>query len=235
MDYSLWLIIGGSGAIAFYLAWSIGANDVANSMATAVGSKAITFKQAVVIAGVLNFIGAVFVGPHVAETIKGKISKLTLINCAGNNYNSFAHKADVDNWSQVIDVNLTGTFNVIRTVLPIMREEGYGRIINFSSIVAQMGIPGTSAYAASKAGLWGLSKSIAVENAAKGITINNLNLGYFDIGMIKEVPEKFQEIIKEKIPTRNFGNPENIFNAVKFLMETDYINGTSIDINAGLF
>ena len=169
------------------------------------------------------------------ETIKGKISKLTLINCAGNNYNSFAHKADVDNWSQVIDVNLTGTFNVIRAVLPIMREVGYGRIINFSSIVAQMGIPGTSAYAASKAGLWGLSKSIAVENAAKGITINNLNLGYFDIGMIKEVPEKFQEIIKEKIPTRNFGNPENIFNAVKFLMETDYINGTSIDINAGLF
>ena len=169
------------------------------------------------------------------ENIKSKISKLTLINCAGNNYNSFAHKADVDNWSQVIDVNLTGTFNVIRAVLPIMREEGYGRIINFSSIVAQMGIPGASAYAASKAGLWGMTKSIAVENAAKGITINNLNLGYFDIGMIKEVPEKFQEIIKEKIPTRHFGNPENIFRAVKFLMETDYINGSSIDINAGLF
>ncbi|MCK4664899.1 MAG: SDR family NAD(P)-dependent oxidoreductase [Bacteroidales bacterium] len=169
------------------------------------------------------------------ETIKGKISKLTLINCAGNNYNSFAHKADVDNWADVINVNLIGTFNVIRMVLPIMREEGYGRIINFASIVAQMGIPGTSAYAASKAGLWGLTKSITVENAAKGITINNLNLGYFDIGMIKEVPEKFQEIIKEKIPTGNFGNPENIFRAVKFLMETDYINGTSIDINAGLF
>lgn len=169
------------------------------------------------------------------EKIKSKISKLTLINCAGNNYNSFAHKADADNWSEVINVNLIGTFNVIRAVLPIMREEGYGRIINFSSIVAQMGIPGTSAYAASKAGLWGLSKSIAVENAVKGITINNLNLGYFDIGMIKEVPGKFQEIIKEKIPTGNFGNPENIFRAVKFLMETDYINGTSIDINAGLF
>ena len=169
------------------------------------------------------------------ETIRSKISKLTLINCAGNNYNSFAHKADVDNWSNVINVNIIGTFNVIRVVLPIMREEGYGRIINFSSIVAQMGIPGTSAYAASKAGLWGLSKSIAVENATKGITINNLNLGYFDIGMIKDVPEKFQEIIKEKIPTGNFGNPDNIFNAVKFLMETDYINGSSIDINAGLF
>ena len=169
------------------------------------------------------------------EKIKNKMTKIVLINCAGNNYNSFAHKADIDKWSQVINVNLIGTFNVIRAVLPIMRKEGYGRIINFSSIAAQIGILGTSAYAASKAGLWGLTKSIAVENASKGITINNLNLGYFDIGMIKEVPEKFQAIIKEKIPTGNFGNPENIFNSVKFLIETDYINGTSIDINGGLF
>lgn len=169
------------------------------------------------------------------EKIKNKVTKLTLINCAGNNYNSFAHKADIDSWLKVIDVNLIGTFNVIRKVLPIMREEGYGRIINFSSIVAQMGIPGTSAYAASKAGLWGLTKSIAVENASKGITINNLNLGYFNIGMINEVPEEFQNIIKEKLPTKDFGNPENIFSAIKFIIETDYINGTSIDINGGLF
>ena len=70
MDYTLWVIIGVSGAIAFYMAWSIGANDVANSMATAVGAKAITFKQAVIIAGILTIIGAVFVGPHVTETVK---------------------------------------------------------------------------------------------------------------------------------------------------------------------
>ena len=70
MDYTIWLIIGGSSAIALYMAWSIGSNDVANSMATAVGAKAITFKQAVIIAGVLNFVGAVFVGPHVTETVR---------------------------------------------------------------------------------------------------------------------------------------------------------------------
>ncbi len=80
MDYYIWLIIGGSSVIAFYMAWSIGANDVANSMATAVGSKAISFKQAVMIAGILNFIGAVFVGPHVAETIKGKIINVDIIS-----------------------------------------------------------------------------------------------------------------------------------------------------------
>jgi len=73
LDPIFLLIVGGASAIAFYMAWSIGANDVANSMATAVGAKAISFKQAVVIAGILNFVGAVFVGPHVAETIKGKI------------------------------------------------------------------------------------------------------------------------------------------------------------------
>ena len=70
MDYTIWLIVGGSSAIAFYMAWSIGSNDVANSMATAVGAKAITFKQAVIIAGILNFVGAVFVGPHVTETVR---------------------------------------------------------------------------------------------------------------------------------------------------------------------
>ena len=77
MDYSLWLILGGTSAIAFYMAWSIGANDVANSMATAVGAKAITFKQAVLIAGVLNLIGAVFVGSHVTDTVRKGIVDVT--------------------------------------------------------------------------------------------------------------------------------------------------------------
>ena len=169
------------------------------------------------------------------ESIQGNLENIVLLNCAGGNYNSFAHKADVVKWSELININLVGTFNVIHEVLPLMREQKFGRIINFSSIVAQMGIPGTSAYAASKSGLWGMIKSIAVENASKGITINNLNLGYFNIGMITEVPPKFQEIIKSKIPTGDFGDPENIFRAVKFLIETDYINGTSVDINGGIF
>ena len=169
------------------------------------------------------------------ESIKNNLDKIVLLNCAGGNYNSFAHKADVDKWGNLINVNLIGTFNVIHAILPIMRDQNYGRIINFSSIVAQMGIPGTSAYAASKSGLWGMIKSIAVENATKGITINNLNLGYFNIGMITEVPPKFQEIIKSKIPTGDFGDPENIFRAFKFIIEADYLTGTSVDINGGLF
>jgi NAD(P)-dependent dehydrogenase (short-subunit alcohol dehydrogenase family) len=162
-------------------------------------------------------------------------SNIVLLNCAGTNYNAFAHKADPSKWADVIKTNLIGTFNVINSVLPAMREQNYGRIVNFSSVVAQVGIPGTSAYAASKSALWGLSKSIAIENSKKGITINNLNLGYFNIGMIGDVPEEFQAVIKSKIPTGEFGNPENIWNAVQFIIKSDYLNGSSIDINAGLY
>ena len=163
------------------------------------------------------------------------LSDITLINCAGNNYAAFAHKSDNENWKEVIDVNLTGTFNVISKVLPFMRTQNYGRIINLSSVVAQIHTPGASAYAASKSGLWGMVKSIAVENSKFNITINNLNLGYYDIGMITEVTEEYQEMIKKKIPKHEFGNPENILKAIKFLRESDYTNGTSIDMNGGLY
>jgi len=168
-------------------------------------------------------------------SICGSDDQIVLINCAGGNYNAFAHKADITKWKNLIDVNLVGTFSIINAVLPLMREKGYGRIINFSSIVAQKGIPGTSAYAASKSALWGMSKSIAAENARKGITINNLNLGYFDIGMITDVPEEILAGIKKTIPVQQLGDPKNIYNAVKFLIASDYITGTSLDINGGLY
>ena len=95
-------------------------------------------------------------------------------------------------------------------------------------------MPGASAYAASKAGLWGLTRSIAVENVKNGITINNLNLGYFNLGMISEVPSDFQDLLKMKIPAGRFGEPKNILNAIQLLIENDYINGSSIDINGGV-
>jgi len=174
------------------------------------------------------------IAAFIAET-DGLLSELTLLNCAGANYNAFAHKADPSKWAELININLVGTFNMINALLPIMREQNFGRIINFSSIVAQIGIAGTSAYAASKAGLWGMSKAIAVENASKGITINNLNLGYFNIGMITDVPPAIQETIKDKIPNKKFGDPDEIFRIIKFLNVSAYTTGTSIDINGGLY
>ena len=163
---------------------------------------------------------------------KGK--KIVLINCAGINLNAFAHKADPEQWKKVIDTNLTGSFNVSSAVLPIMREVGWGRIIFMSSIVGKQPGMGVSAYAASKSGLYGLTKALAVENATKGITVNCLNLGYFNIGMISEVPEAMQTKIKEQIPMHCFGNPSNIKDAVEFLIKSDYTTGSVIDINGGL-
>jgi NAD(P)-dependent dehydrogenase (short-subunit alcohol dehydrogenase family) len=160
--------------------------------------------------------------------------KITLINCAGINYSALAHKADLSSWKKVIDVNLMGTFNAIHFALPKMRAQEFGRIINFSSVVAQKPVAGTSAYAASKAALWGLTKSLAIENAKKNITVNTINLGYFDIGMINEVPTNIQDVVKSGIPTGNFGEPEDILKTVKYLVETGYINGSTIDLNGGL-
>ena len=172
---------------------------------------------------------------EIINRLSPEINKFILINCAGNNYNCFTHKSSPLEWSKVIMTNLVGTYNMIRAALPVMREKLYGRIINFSSVVAETGIPGTSAYAASKSGLWGMTSSMAVENASKGITINNLNLGYFDIGMITEVSVDYQDLVRKKIPSGKFGDPENIYNAIKFIIESEYINGTSLDINGGLF
>lgn len=168
------------------------------------------------------------------EQNHSKMKQIVLYNCAGINYNALAHKANIDEWRALINVNLVGTFAFINAILPIMREQQYGRIINFSSVVAQKGVPGTSAYAASKSALWGLAKSIVSENANNGITINNLNLGYFDIGMINDVPKKYHEVILKQIPANKFGDPQVIYNTCELLRYNDYINGASIDINGGL-
>jgi len=156
-----------------------------------------------------------------------------LVNCMGVTYDTYFHEADADSWSDVIWTNLLDTAEVIRKALPEMREKKYGRIINLSSVVSQMGVRGTSAYAASKAGLNGMIKSIAIENARHGILINNLNLGYMDLGMTHKI--KNYEKIKETIPTLEFGSVDEVISAIHFLVRSNYITGTTIDINGGLW
>lgn len=170
-----------------------------------------------------------FVDSHVEE-----MKELTLINCAGINYNSFTHKSDPVKWKNVIETNLFGTYNIIRALLPIMREQKYGRIINFSSVVAIKPTPGISPYAASKSALWGFVKSLAIENAFLNITINNINLGYSELGMIEMVPDEYKKNIIAQIPMGILCPPEDILNTVKYLRTTRYITGSSIDLNGGL-
>ena len=162
-------------------------------------------------------------------------NSLVLIHCAGTNVNGFAHKMSVEDWDKVLEGNLTSAFCLARHFLPLMRKQGYGRIIFFTSVVPQLGIPGTPAYAAAKAGLWGLAKTISKENATKNVTCNCLNLGYMDLGMTNtEIPAEMLPGIIQTIPMKKLGDPINIYNAVKFLIYSDYITGTTIDINGGL-
>ena len=169
------------------------------------------------------------------ESINDQLDNIILINCAGISYSSFAHKADIIQWKNVINVNLNGTFNVIHCLLPLMREQHYGRIINFSSVIAKLPTMGVSAYAASKAGLIGLTKSLALENARLGITVNTINLGYVELGMgLKNITEIFQEKMKKQIPAGRFCKPEEIYNTIKYLIDTEYVNGEDLDLNGGL-
>ena len=162
-------------------------------------------------------------------------NRVVLINCAGISYNAFAHKSDLEKWRKVVEVNLIGTFNVIHSFLPYMRENKWGRIINFSSVVTKMPTPGVSAYAASKSALIGLTKTLSIENAMLGITVNSINLGYTNAGMgIKDVPEKYREIITNKIPEKRFCEPVEIFNTIEYIIKTEYLSGSIIDLNGGL-
>jgi NAD(P)-dependent dehydrogenase (short-subunit alcohol dehydrogenase family) len=171
---------------------------------------------------------------RVLTPLISKVQNIVLINCAGITYSAFAHKSDPDKWRKVIETNLIGTYNLIRCVLPKMREVNHGRIINFSSVVAVKGTPGVSAYSATKSAFWGMSKSIAIENASRNITINSINLGYSELGMIKEVPEQYMEQIKSAIPMKKLCSPEDISRTVNYLIETEYITGESINVNGGL-
>lgn len=162
-------------------------------------------------------------------------SNIKLIHCAGLSHNSMLHKTQVENWRKVFAVNLDSAFILTKYLLPIMREQSFGRIIFFSSIVPQIGVVGTASYSASKSGLWGLMKALVKENASKGITCNTLNLGYFNIGMIKDVPETILNEIIKTIPSQKLGEPIDIFNAVKFIISSDYLTGAQIDINGGLY
>lgn len=160
--------------------------------------------------------------------------KLALIYCIGVNYNSMIHKSESEKWQKVIETNLYGVQAILKEILPLMRKRRFGRIILFSSVVPQKGVLGTSAYAASKSALWGLSKAVAKENATHGITVNTINLGYFDIGMIQDVPSEMLNKIIEEIPMQRLGDPINILYTVEYLLAADYITGSCIDVNGGL-
>lgn len=148
-------------------------------------------------------------------------------------------KTKIQDWMGDLSVNLTGPFNTIKRCLPGMMERGWGRIINISSIAGTMGGAGQCSYATTKAGLIGLTKTVALEAARKGVTCNALVLGVMDAGAFHEVTPEFQERIVKSTAMRRAGTPQELSDVVVFLAseESSYITGEAIEISggAGLF
>ena len=173
-----------------------------------------------------------------AKTIKDNFGGVNrLVNVAGSSSNAMSWKMSKDDFMKVVEDSLLTTFLCSKTFIPDMRENKFGRIINFSSIVGSTGMPGASHYAAAKAGLMGFTKSLSLELANKNITVNALALGYFNAGLIDSVSKDLQAEIIKKIPANRFGEEQDIGAAVKYILsaEAQFLTGQVIHLNGGQY
>ena len=159
-----------------------------------------------------------------------------LVNNAGINVDKTVRKMTVDDWHAVLRVNLSGAFYMIKAVLNHMTERGSGRIVNISSVIGQSGNIGQANYAASKSGQFGFTKSLALEVARKGITVNCVAPGFIETEMVASVPKPVMEQIVDRIPLGRLGQASEVARCVRFLLEDEagYITGAVLTVNGGL-
>jgi acetoacetyl-CoA reductase len=160
-----------------------------------------------------------------------------LVNCAGITRDKTLRKMAPEDWKAVINTNLDSVFNVTRNVINNMLENGFGRIVNISSVNGQKGQFGQTNYSAAKAGVHGFTMALAQEVASKGITVNTVSPGYVDTPMTEEIPDEIKEQIVGGIPMKRMASAAEIAQAVGFLCEdrTDYITGANVPVNGGMY
>lgn len=171
------------------------------------------------------------------QSVLGHFGKIDiLINNAGITRDGMLHKLAVEDFQKVVDVNLTGVFNCAQAVVPAMVQQGSGRIINTSSVSGVYGNVGQTNYAATKAGVVGMTKTWAKELGRKGINVNAVAPGFIETGMTAKVPDKVLEQMKLLVPLGRLGLPEDIANAYLFLAsdESNYVNGTTLHVDGGI-
>ena len=158
-----------------------------------------------------------------------------LVNNAGITRDGTLHRMDFEQWNAVLQTNLSSCYNMCRNVIDGMRERGFGRIVNIGSVNGQAGQYGQVNYADAKSGIHGLTKALALEGAAKGVTVNAIAPGYVDTDMVRAVPEKVLEKIIATIPVGRLGYASDIARAVRFLVADDatFITGSTLSINGG--
>jgi 3-oxoacyl-[acyl-carrier protein] reductase len=160
-----------------------------------------------------------------------------LVNNAGITRDSLLLRMKEEDWDAVIDVNLKGVFLCAKEAVKAMAKQRYGRIVNIASVVAFMGNPGQANYSASKAGIVGLTKTLAKEYASRGITANAVAPGFITTAMTDALTENVKEEMKKAIPMARFGTIEDVANAVVFLASpsSGYITGQVIHVNGGMY
>lgn len=159
-----------------------------------------------------------------------------LINNAGITQDALLKKMTPEAWQKVVDINLTGVFNCTQAVIDKMLEQGQGKIINTSSVSGVYGNVGQTNYAAAKAGVVGMTKSWAKELGPKGINVNAVAPGFIETSLIQTIPEHIIERIKQQIPLKRLGKPQDIARAYLYLAseDGDYINGTVLHVDGGI-
>ncbi|MBT2659946.1 3-oxoacyl-ACP reductase FabG [Bacillus sp. ISL-45] len=171
------------------------------------------------------------------QNVLGHFGKIDiLINNAGITRDGMLHKLAAEDFQKVVDVNLTGVFNCAQAVVPAMVQQGSGRIINTSSVSGIYGNVGQTNYAATKAGVVGMTKTWAKELGRKGINVNAVAPGFIETGMTAAVPDKVIEQMKMLVPLGRLGLPEDIAHAYLFLAsdESKYVNGTTLHVDGGI-
>ncbi|MAJ85879.1 MAG: 3-oxoacyl-[acyl-carrier-protein] reductase [Candidatus Pelagibacter sp.] len=160
-----------------------------------------------------------------------------LVNNAGITLDNISLRLNEESWKKVIDINLTSTFLMCKFALKKMLKKKSGKIINITSIVGHTGNLGQSNYAASKAGIIGFTKSLAIEYAKKNININCVSPGFIETEMTKNINEDYRKMLIQKIPSGNLGRPEDVANCVAFLASnlSNYITGETFHVNGGMY
>ncbi len=160
-----------------------------------------------------------------------------LVNNAGTNRDRMFHKMSREEWQQVLEVDLGSMFNMTRPVIGGMRERGWGRIVNISSVSAQKGQIGQTNYCAAKAGVLGFTRALALESAAKGITVNAVAPGFADTEMVQAMPDDARQKMVAQVPVGRLAEPAEIARCVAFLVseEAGFITGATISANGGLY